>query len=111
MYFDYTIGLLGGGEIKNGSQKADLLILPNFEDQNLRPLDYGLDIAAEIGVRAGYIGLSYRNGWKNLALKESGQTIKTTGAAAIFLGYRFSTDVGKKDANRVKKMVPNDYQA
>ncbi len=95
IYFDYLLIQ----DIYNGDQRI-------YVDKYLKSLDFGLNTSVELGIRAGYLGFSFKNGLKNLA-KDMSQdlTFRNNGLLSFYVGYRFGTEMGKKDAERVKKVI------
>jgi hypothetical protein len=95
IYFDYLLIQ----DIYNGDQKK-------YVDKDLKSLDFGLNTSVEFGIRAGYLGFSFKNGLKNLAKDMLPDlTFRNNGLLSFFVGYRFGTEIGKKDAERVKKVI------
>lgn len=106
VYFDYRAA--ASTSLKNGSLSRTARHTSIYGEQDFRPLDFGLDIGFEFGVRAAYLGLTYKVGLKNLAPETSENlTIRNNGTFNIFLGYRFGTDIGMQDAKKTNKIIPN----
>ena len=106
MYVDLAIGDLKD-EITNGSLTTSLEIVgtDNFP-QNMRSLDFGMAINTEIAVHAAYFGLSFRQGFRNLAPKDSHLTIRNNAILQAKFGYRFASTIAKQDKKKVEKFVP-----
>jgi len=104
IYFD-LIGYMG--EIKNGSLSRSARYHDRVDyPQDMKSFDIGINTSAEIGIRAAYLGVSYKTGFKNLAPDNSNMTIRNNGTLYAYAGYRFATKMGKEDAEKVKKYIP-----
>lgn len=106
MYFDFLMGDLKN-EITNGNLSSKMIIVSHLDDpQTLRPLDFGAAINVEFGIHAAYLGLSVREGLRNLAPKGSGNTIRNNGLVNLHVGYRFASQIAKEDQQKINNILP-----
>lgn len=106
LYLDFIIGNMEP-EIKNGNLETDMVIVDyGDEPQNIQPLDWGLAVNLEFGFRAAYTGLSFRTGFRNLAPDNDQMTIRNNGMINFYVGYRFESEIGKADKEKVEDLIP-----
>lgn len=102
-YFNW----MPGGELKNNTLSREAITYMNAPHPDYKSLDFGGIFGFEFGIRAAFIGLDYRFGLKNLTpehLKET-HTIKNKGFFSINAGYRFGTEMGKSDINKINNIL------
>ncbi len=88
------------GNIENDHDSDELMSV-----YGMYLLDYGWNIGLEFGYRAGYIAFDFFDGINNMSEEDDGGKINDLGTFTLTVGYRFETDQGKEDAQKVKDLL------
>lgn len=105
IYFNYAFG--ASSKLKNSGLEREAETHSSSVNRDMKPFDIGGIVSWELGIRAAFIGADIHFGWKNLAPEtlQNTHTIKNVGSIHIYAGYRFGTEMGKSDVNKIKNIL------